>query len=315
MSLSDPQQGNRFFLADSQGPRDEQQDAGICLQDAGQGTALLVVGDGVGGKSGGRIASQKVKAMAAQLWEERKGHLANPAEDLAEFCRLAHDGINEEGAKLGISPRTTIVALYLTASNAYWVHSGDSRLYHFRAGELVERTEDHTFLELMVQRGAVKEEDMGSHPDQNTLLQSLGGDEFITPSSGTAEIGADDAFLLCTDGFWERTKPEEMLELVFANRLQAAGLLKQAVDRAVERNGPKGDNVTVAIALPAKGKKPAGGVSQRNVRLLVGAALLLLLAAVLLFWPTRKPDVATDSVSKASPSSSSPLPSAKSAGP
>ncbi len=79
MSLSDPQQGNRFFLADSQGPRDEQQDAGICLQDAGQGTALLVVGDGVGGKSGGRIASQKVKAMAAQLWEERNGHLANPA--------------------------------------------------------------------------------------------------------------------------------------------------------------------------------------------------------------------------------------------
>jgi serine/threonine protein phosphatase PrpC len=288
MSLSDPQQGNRFFLADSQGPREEQQDAGICLFDTAQGTALLVVGDGVGGKSGGRIASQKVKSLAAQLWEERKGCLANPPEDLAELCRSAHEGINEEGAKLGISPRTTIVALYLTATNAYWVHSGDSRLYHFRAGELVERTEDHTFLELMVQRGAVKEEDMGSHPDQNTLLQSLGGDEFITPSAGTAAIEADDAFLLCTDGFWERTKPEEMLELVFAERASAESL-QQAVDRAVERNGPKGDNVTVAIALPSGAKTTGGGAAARNVRLLVGGVVLLALALILLFWPVHKP--------------------------
>src|SRR5580693_962555 len=114
MSSSDPHQGSRFLIADSQGPREEQQDAGICLHDDMQGTALLVVGDGVGGKSGGRIASQTVKALASASWAERKGCLANPAEDLAELCRVAHEQINSAGEKLGISPRTTIVALYLT---------------------------------------------------------------------------------------------------------------------------------------------------------------------------------------------------------
>jgi len=294
MSLSDPHHGSRFLIADAQGPREEQQDAGIYLHDEARGTALLVVGDGVGGKSGGRIASQKVKALAADFWQERQGRFANPAKGLAELCRVAHEEINGAGAKLGISPRTTIVALYLTPTKAYWVHSGDSRLYHFRAGQLVERTEDHTFLELMVQRGAVKEEDMGSHPDQNTLLQSLGGEEFIAPSMGEAVIDKDDAFLLCTDGFWERTKPEEMLELAFARRAEATEFLKQAVARALERNGPKGDNVTVALALPVREKRRAGLASAPDLRLLAVAVGLLLLAAILLAWPARKPEPPRD---------------------
>ena len=293
MSQSDPNHDPRFLIADSQGPREEQQDAGICLHNDAQGTALLVVCDGVGGKSGGRIASQKVKALASELWEKRQGSLSQPAEDLSNLCRDAHDQINSDGAELGISPRTTIVALYLTATEAHWIHSGDSRLYHFQAGQLVERTEDHTFLELMVQRGAVKEEDMGSHPDQNTLLQSLGGEEYIPPSTGMAAITPADSFLLCTDGFWERTKPEELAALAGAARVGAAALLAQAVTRAVERNGPRGDNVTVALALPAQDKTTVAPVPERvaakpNLRLLVVAAVLLLVAVLFLFWPDHK---------------------------
>src|SRR5258708_6357225 len=118
MSPSDSNAGSRFLLSSSQGPRAEQQDAGICLHDDARGTALLVVCDGVGGRSGGRIASQKVTALATELWAERKGRFEKPAEDLAQLCQLAHEHVNREGAKLGISPRTTIVALYLTPTHA-----------------------------------------------------------------------------------------------------------------------------------------------------------------------------------------------------
>ncbi|MEZ0255865.1 MAG: protein phosphatase 2C domain-containing protein [Chthoniobacter sp.] len=276
-------------MTGSQGPRAEQQDSGICLHDDAQGTALIVVGDGVGGRSGGRIASQKVIELASRFWEERKGRLAKPEEDLATLCQVAHEHINSEGSKLGISPRTTIVALYLNPTNAWWVHSGDSRMYHFRAGQLVERTEDHSLLEIMVQRGAVKEEDMGRHPDQHTLLQSLGGEEFMPPSSGTAQITPDDGFLLCTDGFWERTSPEEMSELVFGERSDANERLSAAVERALERNGTKGDNVTVALAMPARAKAAvAPPISRPNVTLLVTACVLLVLAAGFFFWPEPK---------------------------
>jgi serine/threonine protein phosphatase PrpC len=71
-----------------------------------------------------------------------------------------------------------------------------------------------------------------------------------------ADILSEEGFLLCTDGFWERTKPEEMAELLTCARSQAPLLLEQAVTRAVKRNGPKGDNVTVAVALPAAENAP-----------------------------------------------------------
>jgi len=330
MSQSDAKDGFRFLISSSQGPRPEQQDSGICLSNDTQGTALLVVGDGVGGRSGGRLASQRLTQLATELWEERRGELAKPAEDLAMLCQVAHEHINSEGSKLGISPRTTIVALYLTPKQAFWVHSGDSRLYHFREGKLVERTEDHSLLEIMVQRGAVREEDMGSHPDQNTLLQSLGGEEFVAPTSGSAEITPHDGFLLCTDGFWERTKPEEMAALVFAEAAEAKGLLADAVERAVGRNGPKGDNVTVAVALPARIALPARAAAavaaaatmpakaaaaktataraeldrKQKIALLSGAFLLLVVTPILFFWPEeKKPNTAGTTAAPLAPTS------------
>jgi PPM family protein phosphatase len=251
MSKSHQTDDSRLLLADAQGPRDEQQDAGICLSAPEHSTALLVVSDGVGGKGGGRIASQKVIGLARQMWNERQGILRDPVGDLARFCQLAHNQINDEGSKRGLSPRATIVALFLMPAQAYWVHSGDSRLYHYRAGQLLERTEDHSVVQILVKQGIVAETDMGTHPDQGILLQALGGEEYTAPTHGTAEITPEDGFLLCTDGFWERTKVEEMAELLFSPRAQAALILEKAVARAVKRNGPKGDNVTVALALPA----------------------------------------------------------------
>jgi len=266
MSKSHQTDGSRFIHATARGPRDEQQDAAICLSASEHGTALLVVSDGVGGQGGGRIASQKVTELARELWDERHGIMLDPARDLVTFCRKAHDQINEEGAKRGLSPRTTIVALYLTPARAYWVHSGDTRLYRFRAGQLLERTEDHSVLQILVKQGMVAEKDMGTHPDQGMLLQSLGGEEYRPPAHGMADVFSEDGFLLCTDGFWERTKLEEMAELLICARSEAPLLLEQAVARAVERNGPKGDNVTVAVALPAdenvRRQKEAIGVTQ-----------------------------------------------------
>jgi PPM family protein phosphatase len=250
---------SRFVVADAKGPRDEQQDASIALISSDCARALLVVSDGVGGKSGGRIASQQVVSAARQIWEKREGTLSDSRRDLEMLCRVAHKQINAAGAVHGLSPRATIVALYLTRSNACWIHSGDSRLYHFRAGKFIKRTEDHSVLQIMVKQGLVKEEEMGTHRDQGLLTQSLGGEDYKQPNLDSAEIGPEDGFLLCTDGFWERTKVEEMAQLLFGDRKQAVALLNQAVGQAVRRNGPGGDNVTIAVALPLSEKSLATG--------------------------------------------------------
>ena len=252
MTSSSLHNGNSCFLAaEAIGARDEQQDANIVLSSVERGTALLVVSDGVGGESGGRIASQRVTKVALKMWEDHDGVLPDPAQDLNTLCQLAHEQINADGDRYKVSPRATIVALYLTPTQAYWVHSGDSRLYHFRDGKLIERTEDHSLLQLMLKQGLVKEEQMGSHPDQGLLVQALGGEQYRPPSKGSTQTTAGDAFLLCTDGFWERITLEEMAQLLFEDQPHVQSQLADAVKRAVQRNGPDGDNVTVAIALPA----------------------------------------------------------------
>lgn len=241
---------DRFLAAEATGPRDEQQDASVVLSDAATGTALLLVSDGVGGNSGGRIASQIVANTAREMWQKHNGEFTEPLAALNELCSRAHQLINAEAERSQLSPRATIVALYLTQQQAYWVHSGDSRLYHFRSGQLVKRTEDHSLLQVMLKQGLVKEEQMGEHPDQGLLIQALGGEQYRSPSEDSIEVTPADAFLLCTDGFWERTEVSAMADLLFKDRSQTDPRLHEAVKRAVKRNGPAGDNVTVAVALP-----------------------------------------------------------------
>jgi serine/threonine protein phosphatase PrpC len=274
--------GDRFFAAEATGPRDEQQDASVVLSDPAQGTALLVISDGVGGNSGGRIASQLVAKVAIQMWQDQNGELAEPLSALNKLCTRAHQLINAEGELRQLSPRATIVALYLTPQHAYWVHSGDSRLYHFRAGKFVKRTEDHSLLQVMLKQGLVKEEQMGVHPDQGLLIQALGGEQYRSPTEASTEVTPSDAFLLCTDGFWERTEVSAMAELLFKNRNQVETKLHEAIKRAVKRNGPDGDNVTVAIALPGSGTEgipaPQARQSQSSKR---QPTILMILVPVL----------------------------------
>jgi PPM family protein phosphatase len=290
----------RFFAAEATGPRDEQQDASIVLCDTVRGTALLVVSDGVGGNSGGRIASQLVAKAAIQMWEDHQGELGEPLTELNKLCDRAHQLINSEGERRQLSPRATIVALYLTPLQAYWVHSGDSRLYHFRAGKLVKRTEDHSLLQVMLKQGLVKEEQMGEHPDQGLLIQALGGEQYRSPTEGSTEVRPSDAFLLCTDGFWERTNVEEMSRLLFRNRTQAPFRLKEAVRRAVKRNGPVGDNVSAAVALPDVGsadtrilqKQFAQRPKWRRPLLLVSVPVFVAIIGITVFytlgWTARR---------------------------
>lgn len=284
----------RFLSASAKGGRDEQQDAAICLAAPDGAAALIIVSDGLGGESGGRIAAQQVIESAQQFWENHHGVFTNPLKDLETLCQTAHDQINRKGAETDTTPRATIVALYLTPTQAHWIHSGDSRLYRFRGGKFVQRTEDHSLVQLMVKQRLAKEEELGTHASQSLLVQSLGGEEFKQPSGDSAALGPEDGFLLCTDGFWQRTTLEEMQQLFRSSATLSTTLLERAVKSAVERNGPDGDNVTVALALPATSPGSATGArsifpkpaalpraSSRKPIAIAGAALGLAVLVIL----------------------------------
>lgn len=267
------------------GARDEQQDAVRIWQDKAKGNLLVVVCDGVGGSNGGGRASNIVIQTAGQLWTDRSGILSDPRKDLLSMSRVAHERIcdlGENGDKR--SPASTIVALYLTPKEAHWIHSGDSRLYRFRAGEFEFRTRDHSVVQVLVDQGEVSEDEMGSHPDQGRLLQSLGTKDYREPAYGTEPLDAEDGFLICTDGFWERTPRRAMATLIQSqNEQELLARLRRAVRRAVQLNGATGDNVSAVAVAPLKVVRN-GGPNQLFPLPAKIAILLAILVAVLLFW-------------------------------
>jgi serine/threonine protein phosphatase PrpC len=89
---------------------------------------------------------------------------------------------------------------------------------------------------------------MGTHEDQNRLLQAIGGSEPPKPRCGGADLEPEDVLLLCSDGFWERLKPEEMAGLVNSPRSQRSETLEKTLQLAVDRGEAKADNGTVVMA-------------------------------------------------------------------
>lgn len=100
---------------------------------------------------------------------------------------------------------------------------------------------------MLFERGEITEEEMGTHPDQSRLLQSLGGEDAPSPRTGSAEIAAGDVLLLCSDGFWEHLKQDELEKLVSVPSARRQAALEEAVAEAIERAGAKADNTTAAM--------------------------------------------------------------------
>jgi serine/threonine protein phosphatase PrpC len=211
---------------------------------------LLVVCDGMGGHAHGDVAAELVmRHIAAAFKREAQPHLANPDLFLFRAVGRSHGMLLREAQALGLAeaPRTTVVACVIQSGRAYWSHVGDSRLYLVRKGEVLVRTRDHSLVQQLVDEGALREDEAGTHPERNRLLQCVGGTQAprIMPTAH-ARLERDDILLLCTDGLWGPLYERQIIAGL------ESGPLAEAVARlcslAQERAGPGCDNVS-AVAL------------------------------------------------------------------
>jgi PPM family protein phosphatase len=258
----------------SQGARDHQEDACGHWSDPSGARLFAVVADGAGGHGGGAEASKAAVDSAALSWGKSSGSdPAEPAAFLAQWMKDAHLAVIEASAKIQRSGRSVVVACFINGSSVHWVHAGDCRLLRFRGGKLVERTRDDSVVQVLFERGEITEEQMGTHPDQSRLLQSLGGKEAPSPQPGNAEVEAGDGLILCSDGFWEHLKQAELEKLIGTPPAKRQEALDQAVAEAVRRGGAKADNTTAMMIV--SGENKGGSRSAiRWVMLLIFAALV-----------------------------------------
>jgi serine/threonine protein phosphatase PrpC len=236
----------KFDLATDIGGRAEQQDRVAVINDRLGDRHLVVVADGMGGHRNGAEAAQIVIDVARQ--EFRLAATMDPETFLRHVCMSAHAAIHRLGGLAEGSPGSTCVLMYCRGPEAYWVHVGDSRLYHFREGRRVLTTVDHSLRELMTM---VNNQDSAHKQmagvSRNKIYMRLGGRDAPEPDSGSAAVIGTDLFMLCTDGFWDLVDSIEVAALV-GDRILPRGCAGRLASLARERGGKRSDNVTLVLA-------------------------------------------------------------------
>ncbi len=166
------------------------------------------IGDGLGGYAGGKIASEAA-AQAIEVCGKRGRFLEEST--MQEAAALAEMAVQKEQKERHGKMKTTMVVLAIEGNQARWMHVGDSRLYHFTENKLKTQTMDHSVSQVAVLMGEIEQRDIRFHEDRNRVLRALGSDNAKPDISTVTELtGNGEAFLLCTDGFWEYVYENEM---------------------------------------------------------------------------------------------------------
>jgi serine/threonine protein phosphatase PrpC len=235
--------------------RDHNEDA--CLADDVHG--LYIVADGMGGAAAGEVASALAVERVSMFFrprvaELREGDLSNPGfrQRLARLMDAAiqdacqhvyRAAVDDESGKAGMG--TTLTALVVVGRVAVIGHVGDSRMYLKRHDTLYPLTQDHSFVNEMVQRGALSHEDALKHPMANLLTRAVGPTANVQADVNVIDVYNGDTFYLCSDGVSKGVDEGAILQTLTASvglDVAASSIVKAANDAGGD------DNATVVLA-------------------------------------------------------------------
>ncbi|MEO6772691.1 MAG: protein phosphatase 2C domain-containing protein [Kofleriaceae bacterium] len=204
---------------------------------------VLAVSDGMGGHQAGEVASAIV---IATLIESLTAHAAEPPDRALELAvrdanqavrtaALAHD-------KQGMG--ATLTAVMIDGEDAWIAEIGDSRAYLLRNGQLRQLTRDQSFVQMLVDIGALTVEEAKTSPRKNVILQAIGTAPTLTAAIGRLLLRRGDRLLVCCDGLSNELSDAELATLIAEPDPAAA--CGHAIAAANAHGG--NDNITVIIA-------------------------------------------------------------------
>ncbi len=239
-----------LYTYSSKGARELNED--YCDKVGDDNRCILVLCDGLGGYDCGEVAS---KNAAKSLIDSIKQAPAVNDESLSEAMNTANDKLldlqKKNPAQKGM--RTTAVGCVLENETLRFFNCGDSRFYYFSNGALSAMSEDHSVPQMLVKTGDKSFDDIRFSADRNKLLSVLGQETDGTrPGTVYPPIACKpgDAFLLCSDGFWEYVLEEEM-EIDLSKAQTAAQWCEFMLVRLLLKFSAENDNFTVMAGIIA----------------------------------------------------------------
>jgi serine/threonine protein phosphatase PrpC len=231
------------------GDREDNQDRVTVA--ASDKAALLVVIDGMGGHSDGSRAADTALKSLLDSFRQTQLPMFDPIGFLHMALSRAHDDVAKlgNGQSIDTRPRATTAICLVQEGAAFWAHIGDSRVYHIRQGKMVQRTRDHSHVELLLREGKITEDELPNHPMRNFVECCLGGDPAIPEMtlSGRQRLQPGDVLLLCTDGIWANMRDVDIAAFFRDDTQQLRAWLEALGRRAVQASSPFSDNSTAAV--------------------------------------------------------------------
>ncbi|MCL1895183.1 MAG: Stp1/IreP family PP2C-type Ser/Thr phosphatase [Clostridiales bacterium] len=238
------------FRTDTGRKRSGNEDALLLLPAQG----IFAVADGVGGQNSGEIASRKAMTgienfLAANPLAGADGLEGQQREDwFKDYFQRCMQMINTEIMREAMTDpakekmATTIVLCYLDMESVYVVNMGDSRAYMLRGGDFSQLSEDHTYVNKLVNAGTLTRSEARRHPQKNIITRALGAEDYTEPDFYRFDLRPDDRLLLCTDGLHGELTDEEIAAIA-GSREDMNTICRMLVDAANEKGGS--DNITV----------------------------------------------------------------------
>jgi len=221
--------------------------------DSSAGRAWIVC-DGMGGCLGGELAAQLAidavrRALESHEFDSGEEALKFAIEEANRVIVLRRQ--NPAFSSMG----TTIVGALIDGDEISITHAGDSRAYLVRDGNIQQLTVDHTYVQDLVERGAITAEEALSHPQSHVLTRCLGAEPRLKLDSQTLWLWdtegdeTEDYLLICSDGLYSLVSDEEIALSV--SNYSPQEVCVQMVELAKTRGGF--DNITLAV-LPLGGQ-------------------------------------------------------------
>ena len=205
---------------------------------------MALVADGMGGHSRGDIASgTAVECIPRNFFDSKEDIL--PA--LKKAFELANKTIYLQAKKKkelkGMG--TTCTAIVMRGSQLFLGHVGDSRAFLLKKGIPFQLSADHTYVQLLLDKGLIGPEEVLSHPDRNIITQAMGTASQLKAdySQVEKEFELGDVLVLCSDGLYEYIPAEECAQIIGAYPLNEAA--QKMIDLAKKRGGH--DNISVLL--------------------------------------------------------------------
>ena len=201
--------GKRFNNEDSIFPNDEF----VSINNR-----LFLVCDGVGGSNKGEVASSiacdSIQTYFHTFLDTEKEFDPQFIEKSVRYTEIRFDEYIKKNPFAG-GMATTLCLLYFATEGVYLTHAGDSRIYQFRDGKMIFKTEDHSLVNSMVKTGKINPEDADKHPQKNVIYRAIQGAHSPVEIDiiKITDVLPNDEFLMCTDGVTEVWSDNDLCEV------------------------------------------------------------------------------------------------------